>query len=406
MKITKIKSLGLKQTYNLGMKSKHHNYVTIAERGQPIHANSHAYAYGVIAYRSLWLKAHFPPEFWASILTFCHQDKRAKYVGVAKSEGVVFEPIRTGYLNGKLIVDDDLNVYPSLDMIKGIGPSVAESLSVDGGKCDNIDDFVERYGKKKGPIERLIKLGAFENVHKNRAKHIWFWYQFKYASRNDENVRIRQIYDEAYMEKHWPEDKLNKERARQIEEYKKRYPKKKKIPIKISNWKPKIGYKHDRPTRDEFIEFFNNLWAENRKVDKEDQYYYRDWSDKDFLRFEKEYLGVYWTSPLRLFKHNPTFKFSNIREDPDHQGSIHAVIEKFTKGTTKNGTPFVNLFVNDGVETQAIRIWGDSWDNQDQDIIKEGHGIRTKCDWSDRYQNFNLSRNAHILSLPMIEEPF
>lgn len=360
---------------------------------------AHAYAYGLIAYRALWLKAHFPPEYWASILTFCHQDKRAKYVGVAKSEGVVFKPIRTGYLNDKLIVDEDLNVYPSLTMIKGVGASVADSISIDGGRCESIDDFVNKYGKKKGPIERLIKLGAFEDVHPNKAKHIWFWYQYKYASKNDENTIIKQIHDNSYMEKHWPDDKLKEERSRQIEAYKSRYPKKKRIPVKITNWKPRVGPKCDIPSREDFIKFFDDLWSKNMKVDKKMSYYYKNWTKKDYSRFEKEYLGVYWTSPLRLFRHNPAYKFSYVKENENCIGIVHAVIEKTTHGTTKNGTKFVNLFVNDGIETQSVRIWNDSWNSQDKEIIVEGQGVHVKCEWSEKYQNFNLARNSNITTL-------
>lgn len=403
--ITSIRFRGIEPVYSPEMKSDSHNYI-INKNSTLIHANSHAYAYGVIAYRALWLKAHFAPEYWASILTYCHPDKRSKFVGVAKSEGVNFKPIRVGFLSDRLSVDDNLNVYPSLTMIKGVGEAVANSLSVDGGKCSDIDDFVARYGKKKSPIERIVKLGAFEEKHPGKAKHIWFWYQYKYATKNDEIAKIRSVFNDAYMEKNWPDSKLEDERRRQVEEYKKRYPKKNKVPIKVLNWKPKIGPKFDRPSRDEFIEFFDELWAENRKVDDKDLYYYRDWTDRNYLEFEKEYLGVYWTSPLRLYQHNPKYTFSSIKNNENHYGIIHSVVEKMTNGVTKNGNKFVNLFVNDGVETQAVRIWNDSWKQQDKEVIVEGNGLHILCDWSEKYQNFNLARNCVIKSLPRIDQEF
>lgn len=400
MKIAKIKSLGFQQTYNLEMKSKHHNYVATRQNGQPIHANSHAYAYGVVAYRSLWLKAHYPTEFWASILTFCHPDKATKYIGVAKSEGVNFQSLRTGFLHGKLTVDSDLNVYPSLTMVKGIGQSVADILDDTGGECSSLDNFVERYGKKKGPIERLIKLGAFDDLHPGIRKALWFWYQYKYCSKNEENTKIRTIYDSAWMEKNWPEEKLEAERKRQEEEYFKINPKKKKAPVKVTKWVPKIGYKHDNPSFKQFIEFWIDLWSQHVDVKKVERYYYRDWTDRDLLGFEKEYFGVYWSSPMKLFNYNPEYSFQNVREDDYKCAFVDGIIEKVVKNTTKNGYKYRDITINDGVETCPVRVWESSVATMDQGVMREGVGVRASIEWNDKYQNFNLARSATFSALP------
>jgi len=402
MKITKIKSLGFQQTYNLEMKSKHHNYVTTKQNGQPIHANSHAYAYGVIAYRALWLKAHYPTEFWASILSYCHPDKVPKYVGVAKLEGVNFKPLRVGHLSSKLTVDENLNTYPSLIMVKGIGESVAELFSENRGVCDSIDDFVEKYGKKKGPIERLIKLGAFDSIHGNR-KALWHWYQYKYCSKSPEVDLIKKTINDYFMSKYWPNEKLQEERQRQIKEFRELHPKK-RIPVKISNWTPKYGPKHDNPSREDFM----NIWLNWFNMDDdelindinytpEDLSIFRDWSFKEILEFEKAYLGVYWTSPMSMFKHNPKFTFNNAREE--ECAPVDGVVEKTTTGKTKNDNKYVNLWVNDGIETNSIRIWGNTAEHQDDIVFQEGVGVRVPTEWNERYQNFNLVRNNSIHTL-------
>jgi DNA polymerase III alpha subunit len=364
---------------------------------------SHAYAYGLIAYRSLWLKAHYKEEFWASQLTYRPTDKIPKYIGVAKSEGVRFESFKCGNLSSKLTVDKDLNVRPSLIMVKGIGASFAESMDKTGGECSSIDDFVERYGKKKAAIERLIKLGAFDDIHPRIKKQLWFWYQYKYCSKNEENMKIKNIYYDWYMNKHWPEDKLKEERQRQQKEFKKLFPKK-KIPIRIIKWSPKIGPKHDKPTRQEFVEFFTKLWNDHDKDDKnyneKDKYYYTNWNLKDNLEFEKQYLGIYLTSPMKMFKHNRKFVFSNIKNSDKKCGPVDGVIETISFGLTKKGTKFTNMSLNDGIETNIIRVWGDSWEMHDQRILKEGCGVRVPTEWSEKFQNFNLARNCTMHSLP------
>jgi DNA polymerase III alpha subunit len=363
---------------------------------------SHAYAYGLVAYRALWMKAHYPTEFWASILTYCHQDKVPKYVSVAKSEGVVFKPIKMGNLYDKLTVDEDGNLYPSLIMVKGIGAKAAESLSKTKGECDNIDDFVDRYGKNKGVIERLIKLGAFDEIYKEISRKIlWFWYQYKYSTKNEEVKTIRDMMYDAYMAANWPEQKLNDERKRQVKEFKRLHPGK-RIPIKVSVWKPNFGHNCTKPTFKEFTIFWEKLWNQDNKG--KDKHYYKDWTPRELLRFEKEYLGMYWTSPLRLYMHNHNFNFKSVREDEFNCSFVDGVIEKITQGVTKNGYKFTNIFVNDGTETNQVRVWDSSMKGLDRGIVKEEAGVRLSVEWSEKYQNFNLSKNGSINALRKADE--
>ena len=48
------------------MRSKYHNYLT-STNNEVIHQNSHAVGYINISYRCLWLKTHFPAEWWAAV---------------------------------------------------------------------------------------------------------------------------------------------------------------------------------------------------------------------------------------------------------------------------------------------------------------------------------------------------
>ena len=373
MKIRKIKSKGFEISFNLEMKSQHHNYVIRPEVGQPIHANSHAMAYGIIAYRALWLKAHYPPEFWASILTYCKPDKIPTYIGVAKSEGVEFHNIRVGKLRPRFDVDKDLIVYPSIAMIKGIGDAVAEKFCDNGGSCVDIDDFIVKYGKAKVVIEKLIKLGAFDDVHPNR-KALWTWYLYKYCSQNDEIKKLRNKIDKYFLNKEWPDDKLSQERERQKSEFRKLYPKK-KFPAKILNWMPKFGYKFDRPTRDDVFDLFKD-----------------DYNIKDKLAFEKQFLDLYWTNPLDIYNYNPEYNFNKVREEIVY--FLDGVLEKWSDATTKNGKRYRNYYVTDGIETQPIKIWDIGF--HDEIIFNNGIGVRLSIEWSEKYQSFNIVRNTSV----------
>lgn len=335
---------------------------------------SHATAYSIIAYRSLYLKAHFTPEFWASILTYCHPDKLIKYIGVAKHEGVKFRPLMVGHLSDKFIVDNDLNVYASLTMVDGIGKSAALNYSKDSGQCVDIDDFVIKYGKGKGVLERLIKLGAFDHIHSNR-KALWMWYLYKYASKYDESDEVRAFVTGHFM---WPDDKLAEERNRQKVEFQKQFPKK-RVPIKILQWKPQIGHKFAKPSRDEVLSL------------------YTDYTFKEKLQFEKKFLGVYWTSPMGLYIHKPDNDFAAAREEG--ASYVDAVVESVSKGQTKKGIKYTNYAVTDGKESNIVKIWKDAADYQDKIVWVEGVGIRMAVEWNDKFKSFNLARNTSIVLL-------
>ena len=69
LKITSIKSLGIKNVYNVEMKSEQHNYFITSENTgtEILTANSHAVAYGVLAVQCAYLKAHYPLYYMRAV---------------------------------------------------------------------------------------------------------------------------------------------------------------------------------------------------------------------------------------------------------------------------------------------------------------------------------------------------
>lgn len=339
---------------------------------------SHALCYSMVAYRSLWLKAHYPIEFWASILTFCDQEEIPKYIGVAKNEGIEFGSIKVGHLYEKVAIVNGC-IIPSLAMIKGIGSSASASYSKDGGICVSLDDFITKYEKSKAVLERLIKLGAFDDIHGNR-KALWNWYQYKYCGTDEEVKKLRELIDSKIMELEWPNKKILDERKRQGDGFKTLYPKR-KIPDKINNWKPKIGYRYDKPTIDDVLKLFSD-----------DRYTY-----SEVLAFEKEFFGVYWSNPMALFKCYPSNTFSTCRVEGTSY--IDGIVEKWVDGRTKTDKPYRSYFINDGFETNPVRIWGETVKYQDEIVYKIGTGVRLSAQWNEKYMSFNLARNTSIITL-------
>jgi DNA polymerase III alpha subunit len=326
---------------------------------------AHGTAYTLIAYRTLWLKAHYPTEWWAAVMSDCHRERLVRYIGIAKSEGVEFGVLDCCILTESFTVSGD-KVLPGLNSIKGIGQS-ARDLAKNNRQYKDIDEFIEVNGKGRVILERLIKLGAFDRIHPNR-KAIWLWYLFKYQKERE----TKEIVSKAFA---WPENKITVKRQELIAEFRKLHPKRSIIPPKIANWSPKV-----EPTLNEFLEKFKDDRFMNREI----------------LQFEKAHLGFYWTSPMGQFNHR-----GNTIASAKISGTLECVVEDVkTKKSEKSGNEYVRMTVTDGIETATVLVWGDDLaDQSNADALAIGNGIFIKVNWTDKYRSFNIASGSVIIPL-------
>lgn len=138
---------------------------------------SHSAAYGVIAYFTAYLKAHYAAEFIAALLTSVgdDRDKLGGYLVEARRMGVtVLAPdINESVLYFAAVGDD---VRFGLGSIKNVGESVVSSITAErnaGGEFTSVQNFLERVplpALNKRTIEALFKSGAFDRFgHSRRA---------------------------------------------------------------------------------------------------------------------------------------------------------------------------------------------------------------------------------------------
>ena len=138
---------------------------------------SHAAAYSVLAYRTGYLKAHYPAEFMAANLTNERNsaDKLPEYLGVCKAMGI---PIVQPDVNNsdKYFDAVDGKIIYGLAGIKGVGEGIAEQIiqeRSENGPYKNFMDFLERLSDtkmNKKVLEVLIKTGAFDQIEDNRKR--------------------------------------------------------------------------------------------------------------------------------------------------------------------------------------------------------------------------------------------
>jgi DNA polymerase III alpha subunit len=215
----------------------------------------------------------------------------------------------------------------------------------------------------KTVMQRLILLGSFTKYHPNILA-TWKWYLYKH---NRDKDTVKEVYDKLTVE--WTPDKIEEEKQRQISEYKKLYPKRNKIPPKILNWSPKKDF---QPTRDEVMALY---------VD--------DYTVRERLNLEKEYLGYYWHSPMSLYKHAAENSIKNAKEEGG--GWIDVFVEKLWKGTTKKDKPYGKITVTDGLNSATVLIWEDEL-KQCEQFLTVDTGVRLTVSYDGKRGIFALSR--------------
>jgi len=146
---------------------------------------SHSTRYAFIAYQTAYLKAHWPVEFMAALLTYemDNTDKVVDYIAECAELGIVvlppdinesgvdFTPLYKGTDKDKKGV-----IRFGLAAVKGVGEKAVEQITAAREKidrfqslfhfCENIDLRVVN----KQVIEALIKAGAFDRLGGNRAQ--------------------------------------------------------------------------------------------------------------------------------------------------------------------------------------------------------------------------------------------
>ncbi|HUV50675.1 MAG TPA: DNA polymerase III subunit alpha [Anaerolineae bacterium] len=139
---------------------------------------SHSAAYSLIAYRTAFLKAHFPVELMASLLTSeIHSiDGVVKYIAECRSHAIdVFPPDINE--SSKEFTTVGSKIRFGLVAVKNVGEGAIESI-IDArkkGRFSSLYDFCERVDLQKvnkRVIESLIKCGAFDSTGAGRSQMI------------------------------------------------------------------------------------------------------------------------------------------------------------------------------------------------------------------------------------------
>lgn len=139
---------------------------------------SHAASYALIAYQTAYLKAHFPAQFMAALMTADQgsTDRIAKEVRECRRMGLVVQPpdVNESFTTFSVVMDPETkkissNLRFGLSAVKNVGDHISKEIiheRKNNGPYASMEDFLTRITDKdlnKKSLESLIKCGALDS---------------------------------------------------------------------------------------------------------------------------------------------------------------------------------------------------------------------------------------------------
>jgi len=178
VKIIGRKSLGTQSVYDIGVERDHNFLLANGLVASNCFNKSHSTAYGYVTYQTAYLKANYPVEYMAALLTASsgNQDKVQKYIATCSNMGIKVEQpdinrseIDFTPVAGKILF--------GLSAVRNLGQGAIECIlkARAGGtfKCmADLCDRVDLRAVNRRAMEALIYCGAFDSIAPNRKQLI------------------------------------------------------------------------------------------------------------------------------------------------------------------------------------------------------------------------------------------
>ena len=141
---------------------------------------SHAAAYAFVAYKTAWLKCHYPCEFMAALISSVLDDtsKVAEYIAECSRLGIEVVPPHVNVSSERFTARDG-KIYFGLLAVKNVGAGFIREIERErktGGEFTSFYSFCKRMQDKefnKRAVESLIKCGALDGLGANRRQMLY-----------------------------------------------------------------------------------------------------------------------------------------------------------------------------------------------------------------------------------------
>ena len=173
VEIVSVDIVDVQPTYDVEIDHPEHNFVT----GEGIvTCNSHAIAYSRNGYNCIWLKVHYPIEFWSVTFSYAELKDYPYYINEIQESGEIeIRPVDINKSGINIVSDIKTNsMYWALNSVKQCGEKVQQFIAEErekNGEFFSLDEFIDRCIVKNSPvnksvIENLIYSGAFDKLER------------------------------------------------------------------------------------------------------------------------------------------------------------------------------------------------------------------------------------------------
>ena len=313
---------------------------------------SHSTCYAFVAFQTAYLKAHYPAEYMASVLThnLSNIDKITFFMEESKRMGIPVLGPDVNESEYKFAVNDKGQIRFGLGAVKGVGEGAVDAIVKErklNGPYADIFDLVKRINLRsanKKTFESLIQSGAFDSFKEMHRGHYLFIEKGETATFLDKILRFGN------------NEQQSKEKLVLFDD----------ATAGDSAGKPKIPK----------VEPLDNLVK---------------------LKLEKEVIGFYVSGhPLDNFRFEMsnfcTGKLSDLKEMHLFKGremSIGGMISDVNHRISKNGKPFASFVVEDYNDSFEFVLFGSDYDKFKLNIEK-GYFVHIKGKVQPRFNQSDL----------------
>ena len=179
VKIISRQALGTQPVYDIGVSSDDHNFLLANGLvASNCFNKSHSTAYGYVTYQTAYLKANYPIEYMAALLTTNSgdQDKVQRYIASCMAMGIRVEPPDVNRSGVDFTPLEDRILF-GLGGVRNVGMGPIESLLAarEAGPFKSLADLCDRVDSRtvnRRALEALIYCGAFDTIESNRQQLI------------------------------------------------------------------------------------------------------------------------------------------------------------------------------------------------------------------------------------------